>query len=96
MDRKHKQAIIATGIAFVIILAVITAAIIKNLTPSKERMELTEYYEVDNGNVLVIMQDHIYEKSGLYEDNTIYMDYDTVVQLFNKRMYWDANENILI
>lgn len=96
MDRKHKQAIIATVIAFVIILAVIIAAIIKNLTPSKERMELTDYYEVDNGSALVIMQDHIYEKSALYEDNTIYMDYDTVVQVFNKRMYWDANENVLI
>lgn len=94
--RRMNQAFIAVGIAFIIIVAIIAVVVIKSLTPSKERMTLTDYYKVNNSKVLIIMQDVIYEKEGLYEDNTVYMDYETVVEKFNKRIYWDANENVLI
>jgi len=95
MDRKTKQAIVGTSIALVIIIIVISAVIIKKLTPSDQIMKMTEYYKVDKGEVLVIMQDSIYEKKALLEDGIIYMDYDTVIEKFNKRFYWDANENTL-
>ncbi len=96
MDKRTKQGIIATSIALIIILIVISVAVIQKLTPSKERMELSDYYKVDNGQVMVIMQDRIYGETGLYEDGTVYLGYETVVEMFNKRIYWDANENILI
>ena len=95
MDRKAKQAIISTGIAFVIIITVMTAAIIKKLTPSDQILPLAEYYKVENGEVLVIMQDRIYEQKCILEDGIIYMDYETVIEKLNKRFYWDANENVL-
>jgi spore germination protein YaaH len=41
------------------------------------------------------MQDKIYDKTALSEDGTIYLDYDTVIGVLNKRFYWDANENLL-
>jgi len=95
MDRKTKQAIVGTSIALVIIIIVISAVIIKKLTPSDQVMKLTEYYKVDKGEVLVIMQDSVYEQKALIEDGIIYVDYETVIEKFNKRFYWDANENIL-
>jgi spore germination protein YaaH len=95
MDRKTKQAAIGTTIALVIILIVVAAAVIKKLTPSNKVMELTEYYKIDENEVLTIMQDKIYEKKALLEDGTVYLDYETVNEKFNKRFYFDANENIL-
>ncbi len=95
MDRRMKQAIIGTGVAFVAIMIIIAAVIIKKITPSDKVMNLTEYYQVNKGEVLVIMQDHIYEQRAILEDGTIYLDYDTIIEKFNKRFYWDANENIL-
>lgn len=96
MDRKTKQGVIAASVALIIIAIVISVAVIQKLTPSKERMELSEYYVVEDGQAMVIMQDRIFEENGLYEDGTVYLGYETVVEMFNKRIYWDANENILI
>lgn len=96
MDRKTKQGVIAASVALIIIAIVISVAVIQKLTPSKERMELSEYYVVEDGQAMVIMQDRIFEENSLYEDGTVYLGYETVVEMFNKRIYWDANENILI
>jgi spore germination protein YaaH len=95
MNRRTKQALIGTGIAFLIIIIAISAAVIKRLTPGKLVMELTDYYKLEANEVMLIMQDKVYEKKGLLEDGTVYLDYDTVNQLLNKRFYWDANENVL-
>lgn len=95
MDRRMKRAIIGTGIAFVAIIIIIVAVIIKKITPSDKVMKLTEYYQVNDGEVLIVMQDHIYEEPAILEEGTIYIDYDTVIGKFNKRFYWDSNENIL-
>jgi spore germination protein YaaH len=96
MDRKAKQAIIGTTIAFIVIIIIIVTAIIKKLTPSDEVMELSEYYKLNENEVLIVMQDRIYEKYGLLEDEIIYLDYETVIETFNKRIYWDGNENVLL
>ncbi|MDF2587300.1 MAG: glycoside hydrolase family 18 [Anaerocolumna sp.] len=95
MDRKTRQAVIGTTIALLAIIIVVAAAIIKKFTPSNEVMELTEYYKIEDNEVLTIMQDSIYEKKALLEDGTVYLDYETVNEKFNKRFYLDTNENIL-
>ncbi len=95
MDRKTKHAIIGTTIALVLIAVIIGAAIIKKFTPSDEVMELTEYYKLDTDEVMVIMQDKIYEKKALLNDGRVYLDYDTVIGVLNKRFYWDDNEKLL-
>lgn len=95
MERKTKQAIIGTTIALLIIFIVIIASIMKTLTPSKEVMALDEYYKVNENEVLIILQDEVYDKKGLLADGKVYLDYDTVINTFNKRFHWDENENIL-
>lgn len=94
---KRKKRSIATGIGLIIVvvfIAVVISLIIK-LTPSKKVMELTEYYPVKDKEILIILQDTQYEKRGLYIDKQIYLDYETVTTYFNKRFFWDNNENIL-
>lgn len=95
MERKTKQAIIGTSIALFIIFIIIIASVMKSLTPSKEVIALDEYYKVSDKEVLIILQDKIYDKKGLLADGQIYLDYDTVVKTFNKRFHWDGFENIL-
>jgi spore germination protein YaaH len=95
MERKTKQAIIGTSIALLIIFIVIIASIMKSLTPSKEVMALDEYYKVNDNEVLIILQDKVYDKKGLLADGKVYLDYDTIISTFNKRFHWDENENIL-
>jgi len=95
MDRKQKQTVIGTCVIISIILIAAACILIKALTPSKEKMDLSEYYNAAEGEITLVMQDHIYEKKGLLIDGVIYLDYETVVNEFNHRFYWDKKENIL-
>lgn len=95
MDRRLKVAIIGTAIAFIVIIAIVISAVVEMLTPSKEKMELSEYYQVGDSEVLLILQNDIYDRKGLLLGDRVYIDYDTVVEEFNYRFYWDTNENTL-
>ncbi len=96
MDRKMKQTIVGASVVVAIIIICVVLVIKDKMTPSDEHMELTEYYQVKQDEILVFMENYQYEKTGLYIDNTVYIDYDTVEQYINKRFYWDNNENLLI
>lgn len=95
MDRKIKLAVIGSLAGILIIAVALISTLVKSLTPSKEIMELTDYYKVGDGEVMVILQNEVYEKKGLLLNDRVYIYYDTVVQKFNKRFYWDNNENVL-
>lgn len=96
MYRKRKRQLIITSIVLIIIIISISVVLIKKFTPSKEILPLEKYYGNKDNEVVVVLQDEIYEKKGILIDKVIYLDYDTVVTKFNKRFYWDANENVLI
>lgn len=89
------MAFIGSAAAVIFILILLGVAIIKYLTPSNEIMPLTEYYEIGDSEVLVILQNEVYEKNGLLLNGAVYIDYDTILEKFNHRFYWDANEKIL-
>jgi len=95
MERKTKLAIIGSALAVIILVIVLISVIVEKLTPSKETMKLTDYYKLKNSEVEVILQDSFYEKKGILINDKVYIDYDTIVEKFNKRFYWDKNENIL-
>ncbi len=96
MDRRARVMIAGALAVVLIILISLGVMVVGKFTPSKEVLPLTDYYKVEEGQVLVILQDHIYEKKGLFIDGKVYIDYDTVKTKFNHRFYWDQNENILI
>lgn len=94
-DTKKK---VYVGITLFLIVVLIagSAILIKKFMPSKEVLPLTEYYDIEGDELLVIMQDRVNEEKGLLIDGEAYIDYNTVSQYLNKRFYWDANENLLI
>lgn len=97
MEKIKRNKLMIGGVsAAVIILIIVAALVVKKLTPNKEVMDLTEYYQVDSDKVLVVLQNQIAEEQGLLIDGTVYVSYNIVSEYLNKRFYWDENENILI
>jgi spore germination protein YaaH len=95
MERKMKLTIIGTAVAVVLILIIAITSFIKVMTPSREVLQLSDYYKVDDSEVLLILQNEIYNKNGRLINDKVYIDYDTVQTYFNHRFYWDNNENLL-
>lgn len=95
MERKMKMAVIGSLAAIILIGIIAISTVIKMLTPSKEVMPLTDYYTIEDSEVMIVLQDEIYENKGLLIDGKVYIDYNTVALKFNHRFYWDYNENIL-
>lgn len=96
MEKRAKQAVIGTVLVLLLIFLLGGIALVRYLSPGKERMSLSEYYKVPAGEAMIILDDKIYEKNALLSDGQLYVDFDTVVQRFNKRFYWDAVEEVLI
>lgn len=96
MEKHAKQAVIGTVLVIILILVIGGIALVRYLSPGKETMSLADYYKVPAGEVLVILDDKIYERNALLSDGQIYVDFDTVVNRFNKRFYWDSGEQVLI
>jgi len=95
MERKTKLAVIGTAVAVLLIAVIAVAYVSKAMSPSREVMKLTDYYPINDAEVLIILQDEIYDKTGRLINDKVYIDYDTVTAYFNHRFYWDNNENIL-
>ncbi len=86
--------------AIVFILVVLVAALgsvfIKKYTPTKERADLQEYYNVHEADdMAVVLDQRLLEEKAKLWDGHVYLDYNAVRQYLNQRFYWDANENIL-
>lgn len=96
MEKHTKQAVIGTVLVLILILIVGGAALVKYLSPGTEVMSLAEYYAVPEGEAMIILDDKVYEKNALLSNGKLYVDFDTVVQRFNKRFYWDEAEQVLI
>lgn len=79
-----------------IVLIIVAAFVVKELTPNKGVMDLTEYYQVDSDKILVVLQNQIAEEQGLFLDGVAYVSYEMVEEYLNHRFYWDTNENLLI
>lgn len=95
MDKRAKIAIIGSLAALLIIVIALGVVIVEKLTPNKEYVQLSDYYDVKDSEALIILQDTIYGKKGLVSNGAVYIDLETVLQEFNHRFYWDSKEYIL-
>ena len=96
MNVRARRAIFATILGIIIMMIIIGVILVKKFKPSDEVMDINEYYQVEEDESLIIFQDGIYEIRALYEEDQVYLDYETVTNLINKRFYWDKNEHLLI
>ncbi|MGN0341974.1 MAG: glycosyl hydrolase family 18 protein [Roseburia sp.] len=97
---KRKAGPVIAGIVLVAVIGIIIVAtkLIQKYIPSDERQDLTEYYGLTNSSesMAIVLNDQVSDVKARYLDGTVYVDYDTVHDLFNERFYWDANENLLL
>ncbi len=94
MDKRIK---LISAVTVVVIIGLMTAFLIYKFSPSKEVMDLSEYYNITSREEMaIILQDSISDEKGLYIDGVPYVSYSMVKELFNKKFYWDANEQIMI
>ncbi len=87
--------LIAAAIVTCVIIVMAVFLIYKN-SPSKEVMELTEYFNTSGDEMTIILQDSISEEKGYIYDTIPYLSHKMVKELFNKRFYWDSKENLLV
>ena len=97
MKNKSFPVVLVSGAVVLILLIVGIIFLINRFTPTKERMELTEYYNITEENqVAVILNNKVYETNGILIDGHVYLDYHFLHDYVNNRFYWDSNENILL
>ncbi|MDD7333443.1 MAG: glycosyl hydrolase family 18 protein [Lachnospiraceae bacterium] len=96
---KKKALPVLVVCALIVIIVAITgiSALIKKYTPSKERQELREYYNLTSEDqVAIILNNEVIETTAKMIGDHVYIDYQFVHDSLNPRFYWDANENILL
>ena len=96
---KKKALPVLVVCALIVIIVAITgiSALIKKYTPSKERQELSEYYNLTSEDqVAIILNNEVIETTAKMIGDHVYIDYQFVHDSLNPRFYWDANENILL
>lgn len=96
MDKKTKITVIGTTIAILIILSVAGVYLIQKFTPNKDRVSISDYFDVSSSQFMITLDDKLYEKRGLWSEGRPYLGLEMVQELFNHRFYWDEKENILV
>lgn len=95
---RKKIVPVIVGIVFVMVIAIIAVCttLVRKYTPSKERTNLTEYYNLAaEDDMAIILNNQKIENVCKYIDGHAYFEYEFVYEFMNPRFYWDSNENIL-
>lgn len=104
--RKINKKAATTAKAWLILLGIVVAAaivlgivlIIKN-TPTKEKMSLYEYYNIDKNSdeVLIILNNTVdNDVKGIKKDDAIYLPLDYVYSHLTVRYYYDSESNSIL
>ena len=86
-----------TAVIFLILVIGAAAFLIKKYSPSKERMDLELYFQMEEENELaIIIQNTLIEDNGIVLDGRPYISVEVVRKYLNDRFYWDSTENLYI
>jgi spore germination protein YaaH len=81
----------------VIALIIIVTLVIQRYMPSKEYVDLEEYFGVtQEDEAAIVLNDELLEQKAVLADGEVYIEITAVQELLNERFYWDTNENLLI
>ena len=97
MKKKALPILAVLGVIILIIAIMFLSKLVKKYTPTKERQNLSEYYNItDEDQTAIIFNHDLVEEQAKQIDGHLYLDYQFVHDKLNERFYWDANENILL
>lgn len=99
--RKTKSRLnpVMVGAVAVFLILVLAAVIflIRKYSPSKERMDLALYFQMEEENELaIIIQNTLIEDKGIVLNGRPYVSTEVVKEYLNDRFYWDSTENLYI
>ena len=97
MKKQYMHAVIVCSLVLLLTAAGLGVHIISKYIPTKERMDLTEYYgAVGDGEAAVVLGTDIMEARARISGDQVYLPLDVVNTYLNQRYYWDsASQQIL-
>lgn len=97
MKKKALPILVVCALIVLVVAIMGVSALIRKYTPSKERQDLSTYYDLsENDEVAIVLNNEVIESKGKVIDGHIYLDYNFIHDNLNPRFYWDNNENILL
>ena len=94
---QHKPVVIVCILILVLAVMGLGMHFIKKYIPTKERMNLTEYYgQPGDGEMAVVLGTEIMEERALMSGDQIYLPLDMVNTYLNQRYYWDSADPCLL
>ncbi len=96
-NNRQQIFLVVAVVVLVVIIAAITmlTTVIKKYSPSRDMTDRSEYYGLEEDDVLLSFNNEILEEKGLYLDGEVYVPYDVLHTYLNERFYWDETEQIL-
>ena len=93
---------VLVGLAAVIIVGLLAAAgiiiydkIAEKYRESDVKTELSAYYNVPEGEAMLIFDEKVYDKNALYSNGEYYLDLPTVMEKYPLLFLWNGEENRL-
>lgn len=97
MKKRYMPAVIVCILVLILAVIGISAHVIMKYIPTKEHMNLTEFYgQPGDGEAVVVLGTDIMEERAVVSGDQYYLPLDMVDSYLNQRYYWDsANQQIL-
>ncbi len=97
MKKQYMPAVIVCVLILLLAVIGIGAHIVMKYIPTKERMDLTEFYgQPGEGEAVVVLGTDIMQERAVISGDQFYLPLDMVDSYLNQRYYWDsANQQIL-
>lgn len=95
MKKKIISVLVAIALICVVALVAIVPKILDRYAYSKERVDLTEYFECEGSEARIMIQDALISDRALVADGAVYFAYDTVAAYMEDRFYYNDMEHVL-
>lgn len=97
MKKNVLPVLIIVALIAVVLVFIGINAVIDSLTPTKDRANLSEYYEItETSQVAIVLDNEILDTHATLIDGEVYVDFKFLYNNISSRFYWDSNENILL
>lgn len=97
MKKKYMPALIVCLLIFVVGAVGLVVHVIMKYTPTKDRMDLTEYYgQMAEGEAALVLGTEKLEQRGAMSGDEAYLPLEVVNSYLNQRYYWDAENHQIL
>lgn len=97
MKKQYMPAVIVCILILLLAVAGIGAAVIKKYIPTKERMDLNEYYgQAAEGEAVIVLGTEIMEERAVTSNGQIFLPLELVNNRLNQRYYWDSGNSQIL